>query len=243
MRWNAAGSLVPIIVSAAVSAAVAVVVTEAVAPPYAGAAGAVAAKAKRPAVSMATLSRTVNRDFATLQALVRGSATSGEATALQGRIAAEAVQLTSLATTVSGLQGPLSALQGSLSSVQSSLTSLQSGVTSATSDAAQAQTASSQATQQLTTLTPIVKSTAERLYDTCALTSDIWQRSFPNVSGNGATAWTQSAASETVESQFYPVNAVARCYATDADLAAGVIAGGVLLPGVSPDDVFTAPVP
>lgn len=248
MRWNASGLLVPMIVSAAVSAAVAVVVTETVAPPYAGAAaGGVAAKAKpkpKPkGVSLAMLNKTVTKDFIGLQTLVKKSATGTEVTALQGQLAAQADQLSKLTTTVSTLQSALSSVSGAVSSVQSAVTSLQSGVTAATTDASQAQTVATQANQQLTTLTPIVKSTAERLYDTCGLASDLWQRSFPSQSGNSGASWTESVSGETGIGSVWPFEALARCYVSDAATNGGVAAGGILPSGFSPDDAFTAQVP
>jgi hypothetical protein len=223
MRWSAPGSLVPIIVSAAVSASVAVVVTEVVTPPSAGAVAGAAARAKKPAVSLATINRTVTKDFGALQALVRQSATAAGVTALEGQLTKQQTDLNELSATLS---------------------SVQAGLSTATSDAGQAQTLAASASAQLTTLTPIVKSTAERVYDTCGLTSDLWQRSFPGQSGNTAsTTWTQTVASEANTLNVFDIEALGRCYATDAPASGSIIGGGIIPSGFSVDDVFTAPVP
>jgi outer membrane murein-binding lipoprotein Lpp len=222
MRWNARGPLVPIVVSAVVSAGVAVVVTEVVAPPSAGAAAGVAARAKKPAVSLATLNKTVTKDFGELQTLARQSATATGVAAVQAQLTQEASKLATLNATVAALQA---------------------GVSTATSDAGQAQTLAASANAQLTALTPIVKSTAERVYDTCGLTSDLWQRSFPSQSGNGATAWTQTVSSEANDGNVFNAEALGRCYSTDANAMESIIGAGIIPQGFSVDDAFTAPVP
>ena len=49
----------------------------------------------------------------------------------------------------------------------------------------------------MTAITPVVHTIAERLYDTCALTSDLWGRSFPDNYGQSGHAWAQTATEAT----------------------------------------------
>ncbi len=79
----------------------------------------------------------------------------------------------------------------------------------------------------------------ERLYDTCALTSSLWARSFSDIEEQ-ATAWTAKA-----ENQGLAVAIdLSRCYASGADYDGTTPADwGVLFPGVNPDDSWTATAP
>jgi hypothetical protein len=124
---------------------------------------------------------------------------------------------------VSSREDNVQNLPAQVGSLQTQLNNFAS-VTSATasSSAAIAKTAD-------TTLS-IVQSSAERLYDTCALTSDLWFRSFPL--GN-APAWTGDQAEEQTNQIDENVD-LERCYQSGAQASAF----GVLPPAAAPDDLY-----
>lgn len=171
-----------------------------------------AAQAARAPVTLAGVEKLVSKGY---------NATNRKLGSLQSLIEANAGQLKTLLTTVGNLQ---------------------SAVNAARTSASQAQSVAGQANGQLATLTPIINATAERLYDTCVLTSSLWQRSFPGIDGNSATSWTATIANETGGSEAAGFDALDRCYSAQASQD-GTAVGGMLPSFARPGDAYSVTPP
>jgi hypothetical protein len=131
------------------------------------------------------------------------------------------------------------ATDATLSSIEGQLNALKSSVAAVSTNVAAVSTTAAAANAGLSTITPVVHTIAERLYNTCALTSSMWARSFPDPEGaTGTAAWTTSIGYETEGS---PLLDVERCY------SAGALAnesnpddGGILNAAFDADDSWTA---
>jgi hypothetical protein len=147
-------SIVPILVSAIVSASVAVVVTRAVGQPYVGArlTAAVASPARAAkSVTLSSMDKTLTHDF---------SATDGTLNGLASAEKSDHAELLAVTSDDAGLKASIASLQSTVSALQSTASSTQSGVQG---------------------LNSLDTSTGERLYDVCDFVSSIWQRSFAGV--------------------------------------------------------------
>jgi hypothetical protein len=141
------------------------------------------------------------------------------------------------------LQSMIETNTSQLRTLITSVASLQDAVSAARTSASQAQTVAGQANGQLTTLMPIVKGTAERLYDTCVLTSSLWQRSFPGIDANvSGTTWTADLGNEAGGNSTAGINGLDRCYSASASQN-GLFSGGMLPAFAQPDDAYTATPP
>jgi hypothetical protein len=144
--------------------------------------------------------------------------------------------LTSLSKAISS---DYSATNKQLGVIESDLASLKTSVAAVSSNASAANTNANAASSAVTAITPVVHTIAERLYDTCALTSSIWARSYPDLEGQSA-AFTINAADDVL-SALLDVN---RCYAADAQYdTSDPEGGGDLLSTDNPDDSWTAKAP
>jgi hypothetical protein len=126
------------------------------------------------------------------------------------------------------------ATQAQLASLFSQLTNLRSQVSAVESKATNGDA-------QLAAITPIVQSITQRLYDTCALTSDLWSRSFPDFTGQNGQAWTQTGAAQTSSSVLQEED-ILRCYSAAASANGGGI-HGILPSNARVDDTYTATPP
>jgi hypothetical protein len=223
------GTLTAVVVSAVVSSGVAVAATEALSPAYAGAAPTASVAAAR--VSLSSVDKLVAKDntgtqkeLSGLTKLVKGDATSSQVSTVRTDLdafkSATAFQLAGLNAAVGGVGTQLIGVGTQLSGDTSSL-----------------QGAIGAANSTLSALSPVIKSSAERLYDTCALTSSLWQRSFPNEDG-GTSAFTTSLHDEAL-SNGDAILARDRCYSAPA-VVTGSEFGGIIPSGSNPDDLYTA---
>jgi hypothetical protein len=147
-------SIVPILVSAIVSASVAVVITRAAEQPYVGArlTADVAGPARAKAVSLSSVDKTLTRDF---------SATDGTLSGLASAEKSDHAELLAVTSDAAGLKASIASLQSTVNALQSTASSTQSSVQG---------------------LNSLDTSTGERLYDVCDFVSSIWQRSYPGTS-------------------------------------------------------------
>jgi hypothetical protein len=144
-------SIVPILVSAIVSASVAVVVTRAAGQPYVGArlTADVASPARAKSVSLSSVDKTLTHDF---------SATDGTLSGLASAEKSDHAELLAVTSDEAGLKASIASLQSTVNALQSTASSTQSSVQG---------------------LNSLDTSTGERLYDVCDFVSSIWQRSYP----------------------------------------------------------------
>jgi hypothetical protein len=190
--------LLPVVISAVVSASVAVVVVETVTPQSTGAAQSAIASARHAKpISLSAVNKSLGSGF---------RSTDKQITSLQ----------TLLETDTTRLQGEIGTLQTNLNNVAS--------------NTSQAEAFSSQNNSALNTLTPIVRSSAERLYDTCALVAGMWSDSVANTPWSLSRADAQNIGNET--------SAVDTCYlefSSQGELRSSL--------QTHIDDPFTAPGP
>jgi hypothetical protein len=208
--------LLPVVVSAVVSASVAVVATEIIAPAYSSAnSGAVIVPDAR-ALSLSSVNKTIGSDF---------HSTDSQISSLQKLLQ---TNTTALQSEISGVASNVTTLKGNATTLQANLSALQTSLGGVAANASQTQTEVARDDSTLTTLTPIVTGITQRLYDTCALTSDLWQRSFAN---GGDAAWVAAAGGLT---EAEGVEALERCYSEDAGY------NGTLLAGILPSNAKTS---
>jgi hypothetical protein len=161
----------------------------------------------------------------------------------KGKTHSKGPTLASLAKSISSdykaTNTQLGMIESDLAGLKTSVAAVSSNASAANTNASAANANASAASSAVTAITPVVHTIAERLYDTCALTSSLWARSFPDPEGeNGAAAWTTSVGFEIEGS---PLADVKRCYA-DAALVneSYPYEGGILTAAFDPDDSWTA---
>jgi hypothetical protein len=145
-----------------------------------------------------------------------------------------------LASLSKTLSSDYKATQAQLSVIESDLAGLKTSVGAVSSNASAANTNASAADSAVSAITPVVHTIAERLYDTCALTSDLWGRSFPDADGQTGGSWTETIEDQTGD-EFVLAEDLGRCYKADSEENGGQ-AGGILPAGAEPDDAWDAPV-
>jgi hypothetical protein len=158
--------------------------------------------------------------------------------------------LASLSKTVSSdytaTSKQLGVIESDLVALKTSVAAVSSNASAANTNASAANANASAASSAVTAITPVVHTIAERLYDTCALTSDLWSRSFPDFDGQDGTAWTESGSNElsSLATALLLPRGLGRCYALHASVDEGdPQTGGALPPDVNPDDSWTATAP
>jgi hypothetical protein len=126
-----------------------------------------------------------------------------------------------------------------LGAIESDLSALKTSVAAVSSNASAADTNANAASSAVTAITPVVHTIAERLYDTCALTSSIWARSYPDLEGQSA-AFTVNSADDVLAALLD----VDRCYASGAEYNTSTPQdGGDLIDADNPDASWTATAP